>query len=171
MSPNTSGGSLSRAACQPGFVSDVTESHGSRMSEREVARFLRSQGVGVLALASDGAAYAVPLSFGYADDPRRLYFEFVRFGDESRKIAAAEDTAEACFVTLDATSRFDWRSAVATGPLRTVPEDEREAMDAAMDDNGWFPSLFPPDEPMTGVRRLAMEPASVTGRKREVSPV
>ena len=35
------------------------------MTDTEVDAFLREQGTGVLALAADGDAYAVPISFGY----------------------------------------------------------------------------------------------------------
>lgn len=148
-------------------MGDVTDLHGTEMSERAIGSFLRGQGTGLLALASGSDAYAVPISFGYDDGPRRLYFDLVQFGEESRKVDYAADTTEACFVTYDVQSRFDWRSVIARGPLSDVPESDHEQMDVVMADNAWFPSLFPPTEPMTGVRRTVMRLQSVTGRVGE----
>lgn len=151
----------------PTTMSDVNALRGAEMSRDEMSAFLREQGIGTLSLAWDGDAYAVPISFGYADGPPRLYFDLVRFGDESRKVEYAERTTQACFVTYDARSRFDWRSVVAVGEIREVPESDREEMDEVMEDNAWFPSLFPPSEPMTGVRRSVLHVEEVTGRKGE----
>ena len=140
---------------------------GAEMSRDEVSSFLREQGIGTLALAWGTSAYSVPISFGYADGPPRLYFDLIQFGDGSRKAQYADRTDEVCFVTYDPRSRFDWRSVVALGEIRDVPESDHDEMDEAMDDNAWFPSLFPPAEPMTGVRRCVMHVSDVTGRKGE----
>lgn len=148
-------------------VTDINNLRGAGMDDREIATFLREQGVGLLALARANDAYAVPISFGYIDGPRRIYFDLVRFGEDSLKVDYADRTETACFVTYEVESRFDWRSVIAQGPIETVPEADRDEMEATMEDNAWFPSLFPPDDPMTGVRRAVMELREVTGRKGE----
>lgn len=148
-------------------MSDVDQLEGATMTQAEVGSFLREQGIGLLALARNGNAYAVPISFGYTDGPRRLYFDLVRFGEESRKVEYADRTNQACFVAYDVESRFDWRSVIALGGVEEVPEEDRAEMDEVVADNAWFPSLFPPAEPMTGVRRCVMTVDEVTGRKGE----
>lgn len=145
----------------------VTALEGTQMDDAELDEFLVEQGIGILSLAAEGDAYAVPISFGYDPAERRLYFDLIRFGDESRKIEWADRTQTACFSTFQVVSQFDWRSAIVTGELDGVDESEQSHMDDVMADNAWFPSLFPPDEPITGVRRCAMDADDATGRKGE----
>ncbi|NIS32201.1 MAG: pyridoxamine 5'-phosphate oxidase family protein [Actinobacteria bacterium] len=142
------------------------EIRGLHMDRDEVDAFLADQGYGVLSLADGGSAYGVPVSFGY-DGESKLYLYLIQFGDDSRKLDYADETETACVVTFDVESRFRWRSAIVSGPLHTLPEDEVETMEEVMNDNAWFPSLFPPEDPMTAVRRLELRVEEVTGRKGE----
>lgn len=136
------------------------------MTDAEVESFLVERGVGVLALAADGDAYAVPISFGY-DGDEYLYFDLIKFGTESRKLDYLAETSTACVVTSAVSSQFDWRSVVAFGALEPVPEAEETTMKAVMEDNAWYPSLFPGSEQMTGVERYRLELDGVSGRKGE----
>ena len=142
------------------------EIRGLHMDRDEVDAFLADQGYGVLSLADGGSAYGVPVSFGY-DGESKLYLYLIQFGDGSRKLDYVEETDTACVVTFDVESRFRWRSAIVSGPLQPLPEDEVETMEEVMNDNAWFPSLFPPEDPMTAVRRLELHIEEVTGRKGE----
>jgi hypothetical protein len=137
------------------------------MTDEEIDRFLREQGFGTLALSDDGRSYAVPVSFGYDADRERCYLSLVRFGDESEKLAYVETTAEAALLCYTVESRFAWRSVVVRGPLDPVPEADRPHVDEVMDDNAWFPSLFPPEEPITGVTWLALRMDRLSGRKAD----
>jgi len=136
---------------------------GVEMSAGEIDEFLYEQGHGTLALADGGEAYAIPISFGY--DGEVLYLSLLEFGEESEKVAFTETTEQACLTTYQATTRFDWQSVVVRGSMREVPDDEIESMDEVLDDNAWFPTIFPPSAPLTGVRHLALEPEEVSGRK------
>lgn len=133
-----------------------TEIRGVHMDRDEIDEVLAAQGFGVLALADGGSAYGVPVSFGY-DSDSRLFLYLIRFGEDSRKLAFADRTESACVVVYDVESRFRWRSVIASGTLHPVADDEVEYMEAVMDDNAWFPSLFPPEEAMTAVRRVDSE--------------
>jgi nitroimidazol reductase NimA-like FMN-containing flavoprotein (pyridoxamine 5'-phosphate oxidase superfamily) len=106
------------------------------------------------------------VSFGY-DGDSRLFLYLIQFGDSSRKLEFADETETACLVTFDVESRFRWRSAIVSGSLHPLDEDETEHMEEVMNDNAWFPSLFPPEDPMTAVRRLELRIDEVTGRKGE----
>jgi len=147
-------------------MADASVFHGSGMTDHEIDRFLLEQGVGILALASDGDAYAVPLSFGY-DGEDTLYLDLLRFGEESRKLEFVADTGTACFVTYDAPTQFDWRSVVAFGTLEPVPDDETATMEDVMADNAWYPSLLPQQETVTGFERYRFAIDGVTGRHGE----
>jgi hypothetical protein len=112
--------------------------HGDRMDDAAIDAFLREQGVGVLALADAGHAYAIPISFGY--DTGRVVFGYFSFGDESRKQAYTEATEEACLTVTDVRSRYDWRSVVVTGPLSEVDPQSTD-LGRLLGENAWSPDL------------------------------
>jgi len=137
--------------------------HGYAMDRDEIDDFLRAQGTGVLSLSRDGTAYAVPVSFGYADDS--LYFFLLRFGDDSRKLDFVETTDEASFTTYDVEDANRWRSVVVSGPLTEVSDGEADRLEDVMFDNAEFASLFPYGEPMTAQVRYRLAVGDVTGQK------
>lgn len=137
---------------------------GIHMSPAEVTEFLYEQGVGTLSLARDRTAYAVPVSFAF-DGTDRLFFELIKFGHGSKKLDFADETEIACFVTFNIESPLRWRSVIATGPLDRVGDDEYGDMDALMEDNAWYPSLFPASDEVTSIRRAVLRIEAVTGRK------
>lgn len=91
------------------------------MTEAEVDDRLRESEAGVLALANDGTAYGVPVSYYY--DGTSIHF---RLGDDeqSRKLAFVETTDEACFVLFGTEGSDTSWSIVVTGPLRTRSDGE-----------------------------------------------
>jgi len=146
------------------MTADEAESlSGIEMSEAEIDRFLSEQGHGILSLADDNDAYGIPISFGYDGD--LLYISLLKFGDVSQKIEYLEETDTACLTTYHASTRFDWKSVIVRGEFREVPEDDVEYMDSVLDENAWFPTIFPPSDPMTGVRHVALVPEEMSGRK------
>lgn len=143
---------------------DVSALYGIEMDPAEVEAFLREQGVGLLALADAGTAYAVPISFGY-DGEDALYFFLLRFGEDSRKLDYLDATTEATLVVYDVQSSTNWRSVVAAGPIERVPESDHEEMEAAMYDNALAARLFPYEEPITEITRARLRIERVGGRK------
>lgn len=136
---------------------------GLRMREDEIDAFLGERGAGVLALADGGDAYAVPISYGYADG--RLYFAFFRFADEPRKEAYAGSTRTACLAVYEAESATRWQSVLARGPIEPVPPDRWDEVGAAMGESAWSPDLSSvgPRRQTVGTYVLAVEEA--TGMK------
>ncbi|MCL7417650.1 MAG: pyridoxamine 5'-phosphate oxidase family protein [Halalkalicoccus sp.] len=139
---------------------------GTEMEREEAEVFLRDQGVGVLSLANEGEAYGVPVSFGY-DGEDRLYFVFLRVGEESRKEAFAAATERASFTVYDVESKHAWRSVIASGRIREVDDDEWETVRDSIDDNAWYPSLFSEAEPMRDIQGWVLEIEEITGQKNE----
>lgn len=133
---------------------------GNPMTDEEVETFLRDHGVGVLALADEGRAYGVPISFGYDGD--RLFFVFLR-GETSRKETFAEATTQATLTTFEVGDRHKWESVVVTGTIREVDDDEWDALVSAMEANAWFPSLFSESEPMRGIAGWVLDVETATG--------
>jgi hypothetical protein len=86
------------------------------MTEREVSERLREETTGVLALADEGRAYALPVGFAWDEADGRLLF---RLGDDgrARKIGVAATTTEATFLLYDAPSATESWSVVVTGPI------------------------------------------------------
>lgn len=136
---------------------------GIEMTDAEIDEFLRDQGHGVLSLTQDGESYGLPMSFGY--DGERIFIQFIEFGSGSKKGQFREGTNRVCLTTYDIQTRFKWRSVVVTGPLTVVPEDEVEYAEETLDDNGWFPTIFPPTGPISDVNRYALDIEAATGRK------
>lgn len=136
---------------------------GIEMTDEEIAEFLYDQGHGVLSLTQDEETYGLPMSFGYDGD--RIFIQFIEFGDGSKKGEFCEATDGACLTAYDVQTRFKWRSVVVTGALTPVPEDEVAYAEETLDDNGWFPTIFPPTDPISGVRRYALDIEEESGRK------
>lgn len=139
------------------------EIRGSDMTAAEIDEFLTETGHGIFSVASGDRAYSVPISFGY--DGERVFLELITFGDHSKKSEYLRDTTEACLVAAEVNDRFDWRSVVVTGPVERVSEDEAQYHRDVLDENGWFPVIYPRSEPLTEKTRVVLDPATVGGRK------
>lgn len=137
---------------------------GIRMDRAEIDEFLTDHGVGLLSLARDGEAYAVPISFGY-DGEDLLYFFLLRFGESSRKIDFADATDTATFAVYEVETPDRWKSVLASGEVGTVPGERYDEMEEVMFDNAWSARLFPYGEPITEIVRAELRVESVTGQK------
>lgn len=87
----------------------------SGMTESDVEAHLRAGEHGVLGLAADDDAYAVPLSYNYDGD--RFLLRVSEHGDESEKRKFLEATATATFVCYEASTDESW-SIHVRGPIR-----------------------------------------------------
>ena len=133
------------------------------MDDDEIVEELETNDVGILSLASDGVAYAVPVSFHH--DESSLYLRLTSDG-ASKKLSYVDDTAEACFSLYAVeSSRKSW-SIVATGPIHELSAAEQEQFDEATI-NEQFSELRIFDEEIDTVEwtiyELEME--ELTGRK------
>jgi len=84
------------------------------MADGACRAFLGSHRVGVMALARDGRAYAVPLFYAY--DGTSVYLHS-RHGE---KDGFVDGTAEGCFVVVDVQGDDDWASVQARGRVSRV---------------------------------------------------
>lgn len=117
------------------MTTDELESYGVvPMTDDEIVGFLSSQGVGVLALPTDGAPSMRPMSFWF-DGADRLYFLYV-VGEDSRKADLSNQADAARFLVYRAETRFNWRSVLLTGTIDAVSAAERDAVEAAMEVEG-----------------------------------
>lgn len=105
-------------------VSDYVYTAG--MDEDEVDERLRSGNTGVLALANGNDAYAIPVSYRY--DGESIRFRLGNDGD-SRKLAFAEATEQACFVRYGVDGPLDSWSILVEGPIRELPPEAWAASD------------------------------------------
>jgi nitroimidazol reductase NimA-like FMN-containing flavoprotein (pyridoxamine 5'-phosphate oxidase superfamily) len=103
------------------------------MDAREVEQRLQSTETGVLSLARDGEAYAIPVAHYY--DGERLFF---RLGvvEGSKKRSFWEATETACYTLhgadpVDGSRRLDSWSVVATGRLVELPASAHDRFDTA----------------------------------------
>jgi hypothetical protein len=132
------------------------------MTDEEIASHLGDHRVGVLSLANDGDAYAIPVDYRYADG--RLLLRLTDDGD-SKKIEYAGATQEACFLLYDPTPDASW-SIVALGTLGRLGDSEHgDFADETL--NEWFDRLHIFDEDVddlsVAVYELYID--SLTGRK------
>lgn len=93
------------------------------MAEADVHRILESADTGVLALAREGEAYAIPVAF-HAESGRII----IRLGRhaESEKMAFIETTTAACLTCYEYEEPDTSWSVIARGPLRELDDDERK---------------------------------------------
>ena len=138
------------------------EMRGIEMDDGEVEEALAELGHGTLSLVRGGEAYGVPVSFGY--DGERIFLYLIQFGEGGRKFDFLETTETASLTAYAAESKFVWRSVVVDGPLADVTDEEVEYMESVMDDNAWFPGMYPPTDPVTGVRRMELVIETASGR-------
>ena len=94
------------------------------MTDEEADQYLRDGEVGVLSLADDGDAYAVPVGYHY--DGQRL---LVRLGerDDSTKMEYLENTGTATLVVYEKEDeRSSWSLLVRGKLVELPPETDRE---------------------------------------------
>ena len=130
------------------------------MTESELEDHLRGVETGVLALADDGDAYAVPVSFRY--DGGRLLLRLTDDGD-SEKLAFARATEHATFVAFGQDGTDSW-SVLARGPLVELEDEETAGL---LEDPGAFGAVRVFDEAPSevAVRVFELAAASLTGRR------
>ncbi len=119
---------------------DELEEYGmSRMTDDEIQQLLSNQHTGVLALPTDELPSLRPMSFWF-DGDSSLYFTYV-LGSDSRKETASAQATAARFLVYRTETPFNWRSALLTGTIEEVPDDEQAAIADQMD-IAWKPELF-----------------------------
>jgi uncharacterized protein len=133
------------------------------MDEEESERRLREHSYGVLALARDDDAYAVPLNYHY--DRERL---LLRVSEESRstKVAYIQSTETATFVVHGVEDNERSWSVIIRGRIDRLPDEEQEELTDALV-NEWFPPFRLFDEDVLEVEMAIYElnPDETIGRK------
>ena len=127
------------------------------MDDEEVEQHLREAMTGVLSLAHDDDAYAVPVGCHY-DGDRLLLRLAVESGGE--KMSFVDETGQACFVVYEATTDESW-SVLVVGTLRETTEEFTAAQV-----NQWFAPLRVFSEAIDDVEPVLyeLEMDTVTGR-------
>ncbi|KTG09063.1 hypothetical protein AUR64_14775 [Haloprofundus marisrubri] len=92
------------------------------MDQTDVEEALEEGTDGVLSLARDDDAYAIPVSYHFDGDA--LYFRLGKH-DESDKLAFADETAEACFVLYEAPSPDESWSIIVRGAFTKLSPGDR----------------------------------------------
>jgi len=96
------------------------------MDDAEMESFLQSKQTGVLSLADDGEAYAVPLAYHY--DGTSLFLRVGRDAD-SKKMRFIETTDTASFLVYEDEPPEEAWSIMALGGLRELSPTEQDAFD------------------------------------------
>ena len=144
---------------------DYTYTRG--MTDEEIENQLMGDTPGVLALASENDAYAIPIVHYYDGD--RLYFR-IGLTDSSHKRRFLDDTATARYLLFgseqtDAPRAFDSWSVIVSGALRQLPPDERAAFDTVEINRRFAPiRVFNEAIPDIEIAIVELVISSVTGR-------
>jgi nitroimidazol reductase NimA-like FMN-containing flavoprotein (pyridoxamine 5'-phosphate oxidase superfamily) len=134
----------------------------TRMSRSEIDDFLENRGTGVLSLAYETDAYAVPESFGY--DGEHLYFQLV-YDDDSRKMACIDATDT---VTFTAFTQTPPRSVIVRGALEAVSAEDEPLATEVIAENADVPTLnVLPDSQLEDLttEHYRLVPEELSGRK------
>lgn len=129
------------------------------MTESEVDSYLRAGEHGVLGLAQENDAYAVPMSYHYDGD--RLLLRVSEHDQDSEKRSYLETTTTATFVCYEGSTDESW-SVLVRGPIEKWEGDIDETTI-----NEWFPPFRLFDESVESVEFSLYEIrlAAVIGRK------
>lgn len=137
------------------------------MSDEEVNELMRRSGAGVVALADENDAYAVPMSFGYDADEGAVYM-MMAFAPESKKRRWIRNTETASFVVYEFDGDDEARSVVVTGRIEEVSDDAERGY-AALTDNADFTVMHEsgtlPEDADYSVHRLKAD--ELSGRRFE----
>ncbi|WP_227131116.1 pyridoxamine 5'-phosphate oxidase family protein [Halorubellus salinus] len=95
------------------------------MDALDIASFLDDHGTGVLALAKDSDAYAIPVSYTFDEDDEAIYFR-MGFAPGSQKRKYLDDTDHLSFVVY-ADTDDGWKSVVVEGTAETLGTDSLDA--------------------------------------------
>jgi len=136
---------------------------GTPMDRRDIDALLRSEGWGVLSLASGDEPYSLPISFGW--DGERVYFAFLVDSPTSRKTEFVADDRTGRLLVTDVDGRFDWESVAVTGPLRSLERDTDgwTAMMDALEDNAWFSPEFERSSTVGEIHGWRLRPEELRG--------
>ncbi|MDZ7731185.1 MAG: pyridoxamine 5'-phosphate oxidase family protein [Natrialbaceae archaeon] len=137
------------------------------MTDPEIDTFVRAQRYGILGLATDGAPYLLPISYG-VDAEQDLYLSFLS-GPESRKGELAASDPEATMLVLRVDSPVRWQSVMLEGTLEAVPEAHHEDADAVLE-TAWRPSMLEEAVAAGRVTRYRLAVADRSGVKHTGLP-
>lgn len=139
---------------------------GTPMNDRKIDDLLDEAGYGILSLADDGEAYALPVSIGY--DGEDIYLAFLEIDPPHRKSEFAEATERACLTISDIQGRFNWQNIIVSGPLHPVEADSDEFDDLldVMQDNAWFSKAFLRDPSVANVQGYVLEAEEISGQQK-----
>lgn len=103
-------------------MKDIRYVYTVGMDAETIARRLDDASSGVLSLADDSRAYAVPAHVYLDEDGGRLLFRLTDDGD-SEKFEFIDATDEATFICYEDAGKDSW-SIMARGSVRVLPDDE-----------------------------------------------
>jgi len=96
---------------------------GVAMDDYETVEFLQERGLGVLGLSADGEAYTIPIAFAYDEEANRCIFRFI-MGEGSMKQEFVSETDVASLTAYEWRRKDEWKSVVARGSIRPLPDDD-----------------------------------------------
>jgi hypothetical protein len=95
------------------------------MDALDVASFLESQQTGVLSLAKDDDAYAIPVSYTFVEDEEAIYFR-LGFAPGSQKERYLDATDHVTFVVYADTDE-GWKSVLVEGRATKLSHDSLDS--------------------------------------------
>lgn len=130
-------------------IAQLREYGLEQMDDDAIRDFISAQSTGVLGLPMDGAPYLLPMSFAF-DGGSSLYFTYL-LGSSSRKDTLTERADRARFLVYSVETMFNWESALLTGGLTEVPENEWSELEDILT-TAWRPELFQTASTSGGVK-------------------
>ena len=144
-------------------VDHVEYTYTTGMTDEEVDERVREAEFGVLSLAREGEAYAIPVAF-HSGDGRVL----LRLGadEDSEKMEFLETTDRATLLLYEAPREDESWSVLLRGPIERLSREERAAITDA-DINEWFPPFRVFGESIDEIEYelFELDPDTVTGRR------
>jgi nitroimidazol reductase NimA-like FMN-containing flavoprotein (pyridoxamine 5'-phosphate oxidase superfamily) len=142
----------------------MTLDQQTELSPAETDRLLARNETAVLALARDDDPYAIPISYGYDPDERRVYLRLVSTPDSEKRAFLAGDPRTR--LVVHETDGDTYRSVVLTGTLGEVPREDLTPEHVAQYGDARRPlfEIWGEAKPDLDIGLYVLDPDEVSGR-------
>jgi len=140
----------------------------TEMTPAETDALLGRHETGVLALARDDDPYAIPISYGYDPDARRVYLRLVST-PESEKSRFLSGTQKVRLVVYEEAAA-EYESAVVTGTLEPIARDDVTPEHVAQYGDAKRPlfEIWGESRSDLDIQLYVLEPTTISGRRTEL---
>lgn len=148
----------------------MVETREVDLSVEEIDAFLSRCETGVLSLARGDEPYAIPISYGYDADSRRLYLRLVSLPDSEKRAFLTSEPAARLVVYDGDDEGTRYTSVVIEGVLERIDESELSVETIEQFGRTRRPlfEIWAADRSEVNIELYRLDPDTISGRRAEV---